>query len=91
MLLSLELLQVEPEWKLEHFFIVENQRPAMDLDQNLLRRPLNAPAIGPDDEDYYSADRFSKQKASAVMRMLNDWVGEEVFKKAINAYLTHNQ
>lgn len=82
---------MEPEWRLEHFFIAENQRPAMDLDQNLQRQPLAAPAIGPGDVDYNSADRFSKQKAATVMRMLNDLVGEEVFKKAINAYLTHNQ
>jgi len=45
----------------------------------------------PGDADYYAADRLSGQKAAAIMLMLNDWVGEEAFKKAINMYLTHNQ
>uniref|UniRef100_A0A2S2P8T3 Aminopeptidase n=1 Tax=Schizaphis graminum TaxID=13262 RepID=A0A2S2P8T3_SCHGA len=81
---------VEPEWRLEHFFVVDMQRPAMDCDQ-IQRRPLTAPAIVPEDVDYYPTDKFSEQKSAAVMRMLSDWVGEDVFKKAINAYLTHNQ
>jgi len=84
------LLQLEPEWRLEHFFIVDQQRPALDDDKNQMR-PLSAPEIMPGDADYYTADRLSGQKAAAIMMMLNDWVGEEAFKKSINIYLTHNQ
>lgn len=81
---------MEPEWRLEHFFIVDQQRPALDDDKNQMR-PLSAPAIMPGDADYYMADRLSGQKAAAIMMMLNDWVGEEAFKKSIHMYLTHNQ
>lgn len=81
---------VEPEWRLEHFFIVDQQRPALDHDKNQ-KRPLTTPAIMPGDVDYYTADRKSGQKAAAIMMMLKDWVGEEAFKKAITMYLTHNQ
>ncbi|XP_025208516.1 endoplasmic reticulum aminopeptidase 1-like isoform X2 [Melanaphis sacchari] len=81
---------VEPEWRLEHFFIIDEQRSAMDYDLNQTQ-PLTTPGIMPADMDYNLADTFFKQKAAAVMRMLNDWVGEETFKKAINAYLTRNQ
>lgn len=84
------LIQVEPEWRLEHFFIVDQQRPALDHDKNQ-KRPLTTPAIMPGDVDYYTADRKSGQKAAAIMMMLKDWVGEEAFKKAITMYLTHNQ
>ncbi|XP_060860636.1 aminopeptidase N-like [Metopolophium dirhodum] len=81
---------LEPEWRLEHFFIVDQQRQALDDDRNQIR-PLSAPAIMPGEADYYTADRLSGQKAAAIMMMLNDWVGEEVFKTSINMYLTHNQ
>lgn len=85
------LLQVEPEWRLEHFFIVDQQRQAMDYDKKNEVRPLTSPAIMTGDVDYYTADIRSGQKAAAIMMMLNDWVGEEAFKKAINMYLTNNQ
>jgi len=81
---------VEPEWRLEHFFIVDQQRPAMDYDRTQ-KRPLTSPAIKPGDVNYNVANRLSGQKAAAIMMMLNDWVGEKAFKRAINIYLTHNQ
>jgi len=83
-------LQLEPEWRLEHFFIVDQQRPALDNDKNQIR-PLSAPAIVPGDADYHTGDGLSAQKAAAIMMMLNDWVGEEAFKKSINMYLARNQ
>jgi len=81
---------VEPEWRLEHFFIVDQQRPALDNDRNQ-KRPLTSPAIKPGHVNYNTANKLSIQKAAAIMMMLNDWVGDKVFKKAINIYLTHNQ
>jgi len=52
---------------------------------------LTSPEIKPGDVNYNIASRLSGQKAAAIMMMLNDWVGEKAFKRAINIYLTHNQ
>uniref|UniRef100_A0A2S2QZ70 Thyrotropin-releasing hormone-degrading ectoenzyme n=1 Tax=Sipha flava TaxID=143950 RepID=A0A2S2QZ70_9HEMI len=84
--------EVEPDWRLEHFFVIEQLQSVLEYDQSTAKQhPLSAPLSVPEDDDYDVFDGIARNKGAAVLRMLRDWVGEESFKKAVNVYLTTNR
>ncbi|VVC40903.1 Hypothetical protein CINCED_3A018294 [Cinara cedri] len=80
---------LEPEWLLEHFFVVEIQQTGLEYDQTR-KHPLSA-SVSTTTEFDDIFDKITNNKGAAVLRMLNDWVGDDVFKKALNIYLTQNR
>lgn len=62
---------------------------ALEYDQTP-KHPLSASVSTLEDIDDVF-DEISYNKGAAILRMLNSWVGEDVFKKALNLYLTQNR
>jgi len=80
------VLQLEPDWRLEQFFVVKELQRALEHDQ------YSNNAIEKMDGKFDGMiDKISSTKGAAIFRMLNDWVGDEVFKRALNIFLTKNQ
>lgn len=82
-------LQLEPNWRLDHLFVVEKHQAALEYDRTL-RRPLSG-SVSTSEQIDSVFDKISYDKGAAVLRMLHSWVGENVFKKAVNIYLTRNR
>jgi aminopeptidase N len=75
----------KPEWHLELDEVLENGR-AMSLDALRSTRPIRAKASTPA-EIGELFDAIAYEKGAAVLRMVEAWIGEEAFRKGINAYV----
>lgn len=83
------MLQLEPDWRLEQFFVVKELQRALEHDQ-YSKYPISAiEKMGGKFDGMI--DNISCTKGAAIFRMLYDWVGEEVFKRALNIFLTKYQ
>jgi aminopeptidase N len=78
-----------PDWKLELDEVQENHL-AMNLDALRSTRAIRAKASTPA-EIAELFDPIAYEKGAAVIRMLESWVGEEPFRKAVNAYIERFQ
>ena len=79
----------KPEWQAALTETADNQT-AMNLDALQSTRPIRARARTPDEINELF-DPIAYEKGAAVLRMIESWVGEAAFQKAINAYVGRYQ
>ncbi len=79
-----------PEWNLWQKFVVDTFSPALNLDALDNSHPIEVPI---DDPASISEvfDVISYRKGSSVLRMLNDWVGDEQFRDGLRIYLNRHK
>ena len=75
----------KPEWHIELDDVQANQS-AMGLDALRSTRPIRSKASTPA-EISELFDAIAYEKGAAVVRMVERWIGEEAFRKGVNAYL----
>ena len=79
----------KPEWHIELDDAQANQT-AMGLDALRATRPIRAEASTPGEINELF-DPIAYEKGAAVVRMLESWIGEEAFRKGVNAYIDRFQ
>ena len=79
----------KPEWQAALTETADNQT-AMNLDALHSTRPIRARARTPDEINELF-DPIAYEKGAAVLRMIESWVGEAAFQKAVNAYVDRYQ
>jgi aminopeptidase N/puromycin-sensitive aminopeptidase len=77
-----------PKWGFDEDAAVEMER-TMDADAGRTTRTIRARAQTPD-EINESFDEIAYGKAGAVIGMVENWVGEEVFRRGVHEYLTEH-
>ena len=88
----MELLCVDhfrPEWKRWTSFGVERES-AMDTDSLHSTRPVEYP-VGPPEEAQGMFDVLTYQKGGSVLRMLQLYLGTDVFREGIRRYLSSHR
>ncbi len=78
-----------PDWKVELDEVADNQT-AMNRDSLQTTRPIRARASTPA-EISELFDPIAYEKGAAVLRMIEEWVGEQAFQKGVNAYIERFQ
>ena len=84
-MMSKPLKAWRPDWKVELDEVQDNQT-AMNLDSLRATRPIRSKASTPA-EIGELFDPIAYEKGAAVLRMLEQWVGEQDFQKGVNAYI----
>ena len=84
-MMSKPLKAWRPDWKVE-LDEVEDNHTAMNLDSLRATRPIRSKASTPA-EIGELFDPIAYEKGAAVLRMLEQWVGEQDFQKGVNAYI----
>ena len=79
------LAAAHPEWSVD-VDEAEETRTALGLDSLRSTRPIHADVSTPAQIDE-AFDAIAYQKGAAVLRMVENYVGAEAFKKGINGYL----
>jgi aminopeptidase N len=79
------LAAAHPDWSIDVDEAEENQT-ALGLDSLKTTRPIHADVSTPAQIDE-AFDPIAYQKGAAVLRMVENYVGAETFKKGVNAYL----
>ncbi|TFK42895.1 peptidase family M1-domain-containing protein [Crucibulum laeve] len=82
----LYLNEVFPEWKVDSEFIADHLNRALNLDAKLSSHPIEVEC--PDANHINQIfDSLSYSKAASVLRMLSNYVGEDLFLKGVSIYL----
>jgi aminopeptidase N len=84
-MMSKPLKAWRPDWKVE-LDEVQDNHAAMNLDSLRATRSIRSKASTPA-EISELFDPIAYEKGAAVLRMLEQWVGEQDFQKGVNAYL----
>ncbi len=74
-----------PEWKRWTSFGI-SRSAAFDIDSLAATRPIEFPVVSPADAEAMF-DLLTYEKGAAVVRMLEQWLGEETFRDGIRYYL----
>lgn len=78
--------KVFPEWKVDSEFISSHLNKALSLDAKLSSHPIEVEC--PDANHINQIfDSLSYSKAASVLRMLSNYVGEDLFLKGVSLYL----
>ena len=86
---SKEAAKEHPKWGFEEDVAMEKNR-TMDEDAGRTTRPIQARVETPAEiED--SFDDIAYDKAGEVIAMVENWVGEEVFRKGVQAYVSAHE
>uniref|UniRef100_H2Z0A6 Aminopeptidase n=1 Tax=Ciona savignyi TaxID=51511 RepID=H2Z0A6_CIOSA len=75
-----------PKFDIWTQFVTHDLVRAMDLDALDNSHPIEIPVGHPDEVDEIF-DAISYSKGASVIRMLHNWIGDESFRKGMNAYL----
>jgi puromycin-sensitive aminopeptidase len=75
----------QPDWHIELGEVQSNQQ-AMSLDALRSTRAIRAKASTPAEINELF-DAIAYQKGAAVIRMVEQWIGEEAFRRGVNAYI----
>ncbi|XP_032683706.1 glutamyl aminopeptidase-like isoform X3 [Odontomachus brunneus] len=75
-----------PEWNIMDTFIIYKTQPALRLDALSNSHPINVSVEDPSEIESIF-DEISYYKGSAVLYMLERFMGEDVFKAGLNDYL----
>ena len=75
-----------PQWNIWRDFITESYSDALDLDALDNSHPIEVPVIDPKDTDEIF-DAISYEKGASIIRMLNDWIGDDAFRRGLKLYL----
>ncbi|XP_058791423.1 aminopeptidase N-like [Phymastichus coffea] len=87
---SLITQQVEPKWQSTYQSVVKSiQTLAFDFDSTAKTHPINQEVEKPS-EIGAIFDSISYQKAGAIIRMMQHFLGNRVFKRGLHIYLTEN-
>ncbi|KAG6919995.1 hypothetical protein DXG01_013344 [Tephrocybe rancida] len=79
-------LYLNEEWKVDSEFISDHLNRALSLDSKLSSHPIEVEC--PDANHINQIfDSLSYSKAASVLRMLSNYVGEELFLKGVSIYL----
>ncbi|XP_070570374.1 puromycin-sensitive aminopeptidase-like [Ptychodera flava] len=76
-----------PEYDIWTQFVTNDYTRALELDALKNSHPIEVPVGHPSEVDEIF-DLISYSKGASVIRMLHDYIGDEDFKKGMNAYLT---
>ncbi|ODV83652.1 hypothetical protein CANARDRAFT_202874 [[Candida] arabinofermentans NRRL YB-2248] len=80
----------EKDWKVWENFVGDSLQSALTLDGLRSSHPIEVP-VKRADEINQIFDAISYEKGSSVLRMLANWLGEDVFIKGVSNYLkTHS-
>ncbi|QPG75733.1 hypothetical protein FOA43_003093 [Brettanomyces nanus] len=75
-----------PDWKVWENFVGESLQYALSLDGLRSSHPIEVP-VKRADEINQIFDAISYEKGSSVLRMLANWLGEDVFIQGVSKYL----
>lgn len=75
-----------PEWKVWELFIDEEFNDALELDKLASSHPIHVEIYDEKKVDEIF-DAISYSKGACIIRMLADYLGNNVFRKGVNAYL----
>lgn len=78
-----------PEWQRWTSFGI-SRSAAFDIDSLVATRPIEFPVISPADAEGMF-DLLTYEKGAAVVRMLEQWLGEETFRDGIRHYLAKHE
>ncbi|KAG0694651.1 Glutamyl aminopeptidase [Chionoecetes opilio] len=76
----------EKDWDMEGQFVVDDLHRVMALDGQLTSHPIVQPVNHPD-EITEIFDTISYSKGASVLRMLEDFLGPEVFREGVSRFL----
>jgi aminopeptidase N len=79
----------KPEWHVDLDEVRDNQA-AMSLDALRSTRPVRVRATTPAEINELF-DPIAYEKGAAIVRMMESWIGEEPFRKAVNTYIERFQ
>jgi aminopeptidase N len=85
---SRPLAEAHPEWRLDIDEARSGQQ-ALNLDALTTTRPIHSSAETPAEIEE-TFDVIAYQKGGAVLRMIENYVGREDFRKGVNAYLARH-
>src|SRR5208282_4183638 len=80
---------MHPEWNMAELVASDEQR-TMDVDAQPTTRPIRAQADTPD-EINQMFDSIAYGKAGDVLLMVENYLGEETFRKGVHAYLAAHE
>ncbi|CAH1790172.1 unnamed protein product [Owenia fusiformis] len=80
---------VHPEWKMMEQFVVQILEDVFKTDGLAASHPVYVP-IGHPDEIYETFDKISYYKSSSIIRMVNNFLTEDTFRKGLTNYLKDN-
>ncbi|XP_041462436.1 aminopeptidase N-like [Lytechinus variegatus] len=76
----------EPDWGMTDQFVAADFQTALDADALITSRPIIVDVETPDDINQ-QFDTISYNKGASILRMLQNFLGEETFKKGLANYL----
>ncbi len=76
-----------PEWNIWNYYATDHLYRAFNLDGLKSSHPIEVP-VGPPSEVFQIFDSISYCKGSAIIRMVNNFVGSDIFVKGLNQYLS---
>ncbi|KAJ6646807.1 Aminopeptidase N, partial [Pseudolycoriella hygida] len=80
-----------PEWNQRHFFNIRALHGAFRFDAGDTTRPMTAtPSLRTPAEVRATFNTIAYEKSGSVIRMFQSALGEEIFREALNLYLTNN-
>ncbi|KAL3203643.1 hypothetical protein MRX96_041832 [Rhipicephalus microplus] len=77
---------VHKDWEMAQQFIAEELQPVMELDSLKSSHPVSVPVYNPD-EIIENFDKISYGKGASIIRMMNFFLTEPVFRKGVSNYL----
>ncbi len=83
------LEKIAPEWQMWTQFVRLDYATGMSKDELLSTHPIEIEVRHPDEIDEIFDD-ISYRKGSSVIRMLAEYLGTEIFRKGLVAYLKHH-
>ncbi|SCV05555.1 LANO_0H10066g1_1 [Lachancea nothofagi CBS 11611] len=78
--------EFEPEWKVWEQYVSDTLQSALTLDSLRSSHPIEVP-VKRADEINQIFDAISYSKGSSLLRMISQWLGEDVFIKGVSQYL----
>jgi aminopeptidase N len=79
------LAAMKPEWHMDVEAVIDTQK-AMNLDSLASTRAIHTPVETPDEIEG-SFDTIAYEKGASVLRMIEGYVGADVFRNGVNLYL----
>lgn len=81
---------MHPEWNVPQL-VAAHEQAALDYDAAPTTHPIRAHAANTPDEINQLFDAISYEKASEVLLTVENYIGPEIFRKGVHAYLTAHE
>lgn len=79
--------EFQPQWKVWEQYVADDLQSALGLDSLRSSHPIEVP-VKRADEINQIFDHISYAKGSSLLRMISQWLGEDVFVKGVSQYLS---